>query len=165
MVRDLYLQKDVRKSLLVVVQRLWYDQIPVQHTNQGDWPLCIVDNLCRLSGTLRDVVGCSDRKTFLSDSLPESNHACRCRFSGFGCSILPFSWDSRFTLRGRSGLAHERRSRSVNQVCFGQAGAVRNDFARFPRHLLKDLGKKHEGRECVSKHSFPRDWLCVDSVC
>jgi hypothetical protein len=24
-------------------------------------------------------------ETFLSDSFPESNHACRCRFSGFGC--------------------------------------------------------------------------------
>ena len=30
------------------------------------------------------------------------------------------------SLRGkRSDLAHERRSRSVNQACFGQAGAIR----------------------------------------
>jgi hypothetical protein len=33
----------------------------------------------------------------------------------------------------------------------------KNDLARFPSHLLKDLGKKPEGRECVSEHSFPRD--------
>jgi hypothetical protein len=37
------------------------------------------------------VVGCSDRKTFLSDTLPESNQACRCRLSGFGCIIIPFA--------------------------------------------------------------------------
>jgi hypothetical protein len=33
----------------------------------------------------------------------------------------------------------------------------KDDLARFPIHLLKDLGKKPEGRECVNKHSFPRD--------
>ncbi len=76
-----------------------------------------------------------DRKNIHHGSWPCMGHTHNFQSSGWGCQILPWSWDSKSRLIGISqGDRYKRGVSSENQVWEGQNGAMRRRLLTFTLH-------------------------------
>lgn len=123
-----------------------------------DWPLSIIDGLCRLSSLEpKRCVLKFLQKAFQTEAFQQSNHAWRW-FSGWGCIVLPLNQDNRFGCRGeRGGFAQDSSRRYVNLYWPWPSWSNKNDPSRLSTDLLKKQGKKSDWEMCRQTAFSKRD--------